>query len=455
MTWHLKGQPHKVQIEAFKRAARRNGFAYFMEMGLGKTATTLNEMVEAGAEHDAYVVLCPNSMKQVWAEEAETWGLPYKVMVWPKVATCMAANQGNTLLIMNWEALLGKGGQYLHRYMRDRSIYLAGDESIFIKNPRAKRTKVFLSLVEMVKTVRLLSGKPIVNSPLDIWAQLRAIGAPVSRNPYAFRNHFCVMGGWQGKQIVGAQNQEELARVIAGHSFQATKAEWTDLPEKIYTRREYEMTKDQARYYKTMMDDFMVELESGAVTAPMVVTQLNKLQQIASGFIYKEDGRGTPILGKAEPPKIALVKEILEEVNGKVIIFVKYRFSGEMLAEAFEQEGVVTLRGGQSREEQKAAMDAFNKDDGVRVCVAAVSSAKYGLTLLGSGGQPCHTTIYYENDFSLDTRAQSEDRNHRHGQRNAVTYIDLVGSPVERKVIKALQKKENLVKSLMGRKAAA
>ena len=452
MGWHLKGKPFDVQLAALKAARGKDGFAYFMEMGLGKTATTLNEMVETSMEHDAYVVLCPNSMKQVWADEAEAWGAKFDIQVWPRINT--SHQERGTLLIMNWEALLSKGGQYLYAYMFNRSIYVAGDESIYIKNPRAKRTKVFLELITMAKTVRLLSGKPIVNSPLDIWAQLKAVGARTFRNPFAFRNHFCVMGGWQGKQIVGARNEEELSALIDSVSFRATKAEWTDLPEKLYARREYEMTKTQARLYKGMLDNFMIELENEAVTAPMVITQLGKLQQIASGFIYKEDGGGEPLF--KGNPKIDLVKEILEEVNGKVIVFVKYRFSGGMLEEALEPYGVVTLRGGMTRDEQKEAMAAFNGNDDIRICIAAVSSAKYGLTLLGTSERPCHTTIYYENDFSLDARAQSEDRNHRHGQKWPVTYIDLVGSPVEKKVIKALQKKENLVKALIGdgRKAA-
>jgi SNF2 family DNA or RNA helicase len=445
MKWLLKGKPYKVQQAALDAADGREGFGYFLDCGLGKTATALAEFVYLlnTGEVDCMVVICPNSMKSTWKNEAREWDVGrLPISIWPETPEHL-----NFLFVMNYEATITKGGEELQKIMKGKKVYLVLDESIHIKNPRAKRTKRLLFLSGMAARVRVLSGEPIVQSPLDIWAQLRFIRVAVRPNPYAFRNKFCKMGGWQGKQIVGTKNEELLNNIINRHSFKARKEDWTDLPERLYATRHYEMTKEQSDAYKEMLSDFMLELKEGIITAPMAITQMGKLQQISSGFILNQNDRHD-IVSVDKNPKIKIIEEFIEENPTKILIFCHFKKSVEDLAKHFSGYCAV-LRGGMTPDEIDTELGVFNKTN-IPLGICQTASAKYGLTLLGMPNMPCHNSIYYENTFSLDARIQSEARNHRHGQHYPVTYTDLVGSPIEAKVIKALQKKHDIAKAIMG-----
>ena len=202
--WHLKGTPYAVQTKALDKANGRRGFAFFMEMGLGKTATAYNEFLDLYSMDlvEVMVIVCPQSLKEVWATEAEEWEVPIKVDIWPAVPN------SPTVLAINYEAILGKGGKFLEKILQNSKVYLVLDESIHVKNPQAKRTKRMIKLSAEAEYVRILSGAPIVKSPLDIWGQFRCIGQLVGKNQYAFRNRFCVMGGYLGKQIVGLETKK-------------------------------------------------------------------------------------------------------------------------------------------------------------------------------------------------------------------------------------------------------
>lgn len=429
---------YDVQEEALNRAAGRKGYGYWLEMGMGKTLVCLTEFNDLLLQDkvDCMIVLCPNSLIGVWKEEIERHAFPYPTGVY----TAPDAGVG----IWNYESIIARAGDELIRIIKERRVYVVLDESVAIKNPRAKRTKRLLSVAEHMDYVRCLSGAPIVQSPFDAWAQLRVLGCgDINPNPFGFRNRYCVMGGWQGKQIVAAKNIDQLNEIMSTWGFIAKKKDWLDLPEQLYSTRQYTMTELQQKHYDEMRRHLFTMVEDEAVSVQMAVHQLGKMQQIASGFVMDETSKARHIPGKN--PKLELLKEIVGELDSKVIVFTAYRYSTEMLAREFTCPFIM---GGMSEADIKANKNWFNAD-GAKVFVAQVASGKYGLTLLGTEEMPCHTSIYYENTYSLDARIQSEARNHRHGQHYPVTYIDMVGSAVERKIIAALQRKADLAKTIM------
>ena len=438
--WHLKGTPYTVQTKALDKAGGRRGFAFFMEMGLGKTATAYNEFINLYSIDmvDSMIVICPQSLKEVWATEAEEWEVPIPVNIWPH------HHHSPKILAINYEAIIAKGGGYVEQLLKNNKVYLVLDESIHVKNPKAKRTKKIIGLTAHATYVRILSGAPIVKSPLDIWGQFRCIGELVGRNQYAFRNHFCVMGGYLGKQIIGARNQEELTELIDAHSFRARKCEWTDIPDTLNTTRNYVLRGDQLKQYDTMRKDLVLNIKDEVITAPMVITQMMKLQQISSGFIIDEQGDTINLVKEKDNPKLNLVEEIVEEINTKVIIFAFYRRSISLLMERFSADKSACLIGDQSEESQKIEKEHFNNSDECPVMIAQLTAGKYGHTLLGTKNMPCHTTIFYENNYDLDARVQAEARNHRHGQNYPVSYVDLIGTQLDKKVVFALQKKQQM-----------
>lgn len=447
MNWLLKGEPYEVQAEAIRKAAGRRGFGFFMEMGLGKTATAYAEFANLLESDlvDTMVVVCPQSLKQVWVDEAEEWELGYGVETWPKPREDVPWH----VLAINYEALIGAGGRYLDNFMgnplRDNRVYLVMDESIHVKNPRAKRTKRMIALAAKAEYVRVLSGAPIVQSPLDLWGQMRCIGELKGVNPYAFRNRFCSMGGYMGKQIVGARNEEELTGIIEDHSFRAKKSNWTNLPEMLFNIRNYNLTGEQSRQYLEMKDQLVLNVKDEVITAPMVITQMMKLQQISSGFVIDEQGSTIELVEEKNNPKLKLTSEIVEELDSKVIIFAFYKNSIKMLTELFD---CACITGNQSPDVQTSEKRSFNEGT-KKVMVAQLTAGKYGHTLLGTKEMPCHTSIFFENNYDLDARIQAEARNHRHGQHYPVTYVDLVGTQLDKKIVSALQKKQKMASAIV------
>ena len=434
---------YEVQKEALRRAEGKRGYGWWMDMGTGKTLTALIEFSELANRNlvDLMIVICPNSLIGTWEDEVKKYDVPFPAYIRQTDGVRIGIS------LFNYESIIAKAGDEIVKAIKSRRVYLVLDESVAIKNPRAKRTKRLLSVIDKATYVRCLSGAPIVQSAFDAWAQLRAIDAPVNPNPYGFRNKYCVMGGWQGKQVVGIKNKESLNKLMTGYGFIAKKSDWTDLPEQLYTDRNYEMDTKQAAAYKDMYQTFIVQLqEDRFVSVQMAIHQMLKLQQISSGYIIDETGKVQSLVTKN--PKVMLAREIIDEIPGKAIIFTAYRHSVSILRNEFRKDGYAYLMGGMTKDEIEEQKDRFNNGD-AKVFIAQVASGKYGLTLLGTADMPCHTTIFFENTYSLNDRIQAEARCHRHGQHYPVTHIDLIGTPIDKKIIRALQKKLELASIIM------
>lgn len=446
--WELSGTPHKVQTEANRRARGRPGFAYFMEMGLGKSATVLNEfkiLLKEG-KVDGMAIVCPNSIKQDWESQIKQWGLTQPILVWPKIEELIP--QGDFILIFNYEAFSAgtcRGYIFIEKICKQKNIFLVLDESTQIKNYMSKRTRKLLALSPLAPYKRILSGAPVIQGPQDLWPQLRFIGAIPSMRYHAFRNRYCKMGGWMGKQIVGQSNEMELSNILEDWGFRARKDVWTDLPEKIYQTRYVEMTKEQKKIYKEMSENLLVYINGECIEANQIITQLIKLQQISSGFLIREDQKIIQIT--CCPPKVLAIEEIIDQITGKALIFTHFRYSLSLLENHFKASfNPAILCGGMSQEEIAHQKHRFSTDSACRAFIIQTQTGKYGHTLLGgqSYEDRCSTTIFYENSYSLDARLQAEDRNHRYGQDRAVVYVDLVSSKVEAQAILALKNKANV-----------
>lgn len=453
MTWPLKHEPYEVQARALVQSAGKAGFAYFMEMGLGKTATLIADFLRARAngEADVLVVVAPFSLLRNWAKEVAYWPLEsLSYAVWPET------KEGADVYVINYEAFAvggARGLTFLQDLCDKRKVMIGLDESTQIKNYQSVRTKALLSVSRSAALTRVMSGAPLIQGPQDLWAQLKFIGVLYGINYFQFRNKYCVLGGFKGKQIVGPnrENAAQLSDLIAANGIRAKKKDWLDIPEKTYYARPVKLSPAYARVYKDMLSNLLIEVgDNKEVSADMAITLMLKLQQISSGFVHDDEG----VAHRIEGPNAKLnelISIIDMEVDTKVIIPVYFRESQALVCEALEKAGIPFVRivGGMSPEEIEIEKHKFNNDDAVRVAVAQTSSQKYGHTLLGSENVPCHTTIFYENTYSLDDRLQMEDRNHRIGQRHPVNCIDLPCSPTEEKVIKALQNKESVAKVIV------
>lgn len=253
-----------------------------------------------------------------------------------------------------------------------------------------------------------------------------------------------------GKQVIGHLNADALGQKMGAVSWQAKKIDWLeDCPEKLYTHRTFKMLPEQQRHYVDMFDHMVVEIqEDEYITVEQAAHKYMKLQQISSGFMYDEERETRMLMEPKKNPKLQLLLETLEGIDTKVIVFAFFKPTVAMLVEELK---CPTIMSGMSPDEIRKAKDAFNGDPEVQTIVCQVDSGKYGHTLLGTPLRPCFTTIFFENNYSLDARIQSEDRNHRKGQGNDhVLYIDFIGPPIEAHVMKMLQAKNDMSNYIMG-----
>jgi SNF2 family DNA or RNA helicase len=451
-----------VQRAALEASAGRLGFGYFMEMGLGKTIVSYKDFLRAVKDGEVHrkVVVCPNSFKGGWRDEAQKWGLPVNVHVFhsgntaDNLAFLKRSFNEPPVLILNYEAIRSESTQdYIMNYIKGRNAWITFDESIQLKTHNSNQTRAALALAKNFKYRRILTGKPITQGPHDLWGQLRAIGELDRRNYYSFKTAFCRMGGFRMKQVIGAQNESILSELVNPHVFRATKSDWTDLPPKLYSQREYELPTNMRKMYHQMESDFVLWLEDGDnVSVDQAITKYIKLAQISSGFIIRENGSVEELVTPMSNPRVQLLKEIIErEVVGKVVVCYQHRYTLSILSNILANYNPAILQGNMEETSIREQKDRFNNEPKCRVLIAQIRASKYGHTLIG-GPEPenrCSTMIFFENTYSLDDRSQVEDRIHRHGQTaDSCLYIDMFGTSLDFRVNRALQRKESVYKAI-------
>jgi SNF2 family DNA or RNA helicase len=277
---------------------------------------------------------------------------------------------------------------------------------------------------------------------------------------YAFRNRYAIMknhnfGGRRVQLIVAYQKLDELASILKDFSYRVLKEECLDLPPKVYIKREIELSKDQLQAYSTMKSAALALLKGKMATAPHVLTQMMRLHQITCGHLKNDDGTITEIKNN----RIKELLKVLEDTNGKVIIWANYIHDIENIVKAistakdedqqliYGSKSVVQYYGGTSTADRADAITKFQDlNSEVKFFVGNAQTAGYGITLTAAS-----TVIYYSNGYDLEKRLQSEDRAHRIGQEKSVTYIDFIApKTVDEKIVKALRNKINIASQVMG-----
>ena len=476
VNYKYKLKPFDHQIDALEYGWDRPEFGLFMEMGTGKSKVLIDNMgmLYLDGQIDFALVIAPKGVYRNWVAkeipEHMSDDIPHRVIRWvsgpnkkqqEEMRSVKDKFDGLTIFVMNVEAYSSLKGQKAGAWMAGalgaRGM-IAIDESTTIKNHKAKRTKALMKIAAGFKYRRLLTGSPVTKSPMDIYSQCEFLrpGLLGFESYYAFQGRYAVvqrrtMGAAAFQQIVGFRNLDELTQRIDMFSFRVLKKDCLDLPDKIYTARYVGMTTQQFQMYEQIRRHAMVLLDSGEMsTAPAVITQMLRLQQIMSGHLKTDDGDMLYFPSK----RMEALEEIINEHNGKAIIWSRFRYDiiqiTEMLNKKFGQGCAVSYFGDTSDDDRAAAVLNFqNPDHPLKFFVGNPATAGYGLTLTEA-----NLVVYYANDFNLETRIQSEDRAHRIGQKNNVTYIDLIceGS-IDERIVKALRAKIDIGAKVLGEDA--
>jgi SNF2 family DNA or RNA helicase len=290
-----------------------------------------------------------------------------------------------------------------------------------------------------------MTGSPITKSPMDLYTQCEFLSPELlgHKSFFSFQYEYAIikrrnLGSYSFNQIVGYKNLKELNGLLDNFSFRVRKQDCLDLPDKVYTKRVVELTPEQAKMYNDLKKIALGICDEGTVTPTTILTQLLRLQQVCSGHVKLDDGS----LKTFPSAKIKELEAVVEEIDGKAIIWANFTHDIEsieqLLQKMYGDDSVVSYYGATSVDQRDYAMSAFQSPDSpVRFFVGQPRTGGYGLTLTQAS-----TVIYYSNSYDLEVRLQSEDRAHRIGQVNKVTYIDIIAEKtVDEKVLLALRSK--------------
>tara|TARA_R100001443_G_scaffold30122_1_gene43633 strand:- start:1296 stop:2759 length:1464 start_codon:yes stop_codon:yes gene_type:complete len=469
---NFKKKPFAHQEKALATADGKLEFGYFMEMGTGKSKVLIDELaiLHLQKKINFALIIAPKGVYSNWVRkeipEHMSTDISHRTIQYFSSANKSQLEHmrsvgqqfdGLTLFVMNVESFSTvkgqKTGQYLQRMFGKYGL-IAIDESTTIKNHKAKRTKALLKISKNFAYRRILTGSPITKSPVDIFSQSEFLrpGLLGFESFYGFQNKYAIMetgyNGYHNREystIVGFRNLDDLSNRLLKWSYRALKKDCLDLPDKLYTSRNVPLTPEQKRMYKSIEEEAYYMFESGDLTtAPAIITQMLRLQQVLSGHLRTEEGE----LQMFPTYRIDALQEVLNEHDGKAIIFSRFRYDIENIVKTLPNAGA--YYGGTTDQERQLLIDEFQNPDGnIQYFVGNPQTAGYGLTLTQA-----NLIVYYANDFNLETRMQSEDRAHRIGQTKNVTYVDLITpNTIDEKIVEALRNKIELGAKALGEKA--
>jgi SNF2 family DNA or RNA helicase len=491
LDFQFKTIPFDHQKKAFMLSMDAEYYGYFMEMGTGKTKVVIDNGAYLFAKNkiNCLMILAPNGVHSQWIREQ----LPTHMPEWCSYDSYIyrASDKNSlkeidkifkndikpddqllklTVVAFNIDALSNeKGRKYIDKFLRTFRCMMVIDESVRIKTPGSLRAKAAMKFSAQAPYRRIMSGAPVTKGYEDLYSQLKFLHPDVLgfNSFYTFRNYHCIMGGFESRQIVGYRPNaiKELEEKIAAYTFRVTKKECLDLPDKIYMKRIVELTPEQEELYDKLEDELAIDMRNlknikdssdpsvhaEADTALMsAITRMLRMQQVTCGhFVIESEDKDKKKQEIIDLPskRIDTLMECVHEAQGKIIIGSRFIHDLKKISRRLNDEGIQhrTYHGEVTGKDRELAIEAFRNNPDVKVFLAQPASGGTGLNLAVAD-----TVIYFSNDFNADTRWQSEDRAHRIGQKNNVTYIDFVSvGTMDEEILESLRNKKNLADALL------
>ena len=469
MNYKFKTKPFDHQMTALEKSWNKETFAYFMEMGTGKTKVLIDNMAMLydKGKIDGALIVAPKGVIKTWYEQEIPTHLPDHIekltVLWQanitksqqdKLDSLFAVEETLHILIMNVESFsTEKGKDFAFKFLNSHKALMAIDECTTIKNPSAKRTKNITYLGEKAKYRRIMTGSPVTKNPLDLFSQCNFLSPWLLdfTSFYAFRNRYAEMKtinvSGRSIQIVNKfQNLGELSETLKEFSYRVLKEDCLDLPPKTWTKRHITLTPEQKKLYEEMKKQAFAHMNGKVTSTVTVLTQLMRLHQITCGHFTADDGTTQGIASN----RMGELMNVLDELEGKAIIWANYQYDIINIVKAVEKVhgpgSIVHYYGLTPQDQRQDNIKKFQNDDKCRFLVGTPHTGGYGITLTAA-----NTVIYYSNGYDLEKRLQSEDRAHRIGQKKPVTYVDIIAEDtIDDKIVDALRKKINIASEVLG-----
>jgi len=357
MNYKFKTKPYEHQLKALEKSWEKSYFAYFMEMGTGKSKVLLDNiaMLYDQGKINGALIVTPKGVIGTWYDQEIPIHLPdhieNEIVLWQanitkgqskKLGNLFKTGEELHILIMNVEAFsTRKGVDFAVKFLSCHNSLMAIDESTTIKNPDAKRTKSICKLSPSAKYRRILTGSPVTKSPLDLYKQCDFLEPELLGHTsyYSFRARYAVMntanfGGRSIQIVTGYKHLAELAEKLKVFSYRVLKDDCLDLPPKTFMKRIVKLTPAQEKVYKQMKHLALAEMEGKQMTTATVLTQLMRLHQITCGHFTADDGTIKDISNN----RLDELLDVLDEVEGKVVIWAHYQHDVQCIIERIRKE---------------------------------------------------------------------------------------------------------------------
>jgi SNF2 family DNA or RNA helicase len=442
--WSGQYTPFKAQIDTAEFLTLHPRAYVLNGMGTGKSISSLwtFDYLKKMGVLNRLLVVCPlSTMERTWADEVFRHfpHLDYAVLHGDRKKRLKMLAQPADVYIVNHDGL-----QIIAKDLANRSdinIIISDEIAQAARNASTDRWKVLNSVINLQQDGKRwcwgMTGTPTPNAPTDAWAQCRLV-TPSTVPRYFGRFKDLVMKQVNNFLWVPRPNATDTVHEVMRPAIRFSREECVDLPPCLFQTRHVEMTAQQKKAYTEMLTKLKFEVAAGQVLAVNEAVKASKLVQIACGAAYDSDGTSVQL---DAAPRLTVVKEIIDESEGKVIVFVPFVSAVEKVSEYLKGEGVSVecIYGEVSKAERDRIFGAFQKTDEPRVLVAQPAAMSHGLTLTAA-----NTIIWYAPIFSNDIYEQACARITRPGQTMSQLIVNIEGSPIEQKTYDRLRNKQKM-----------
>jgi SNF2 family DNA or RNA helicase len=433
--WPGKHKPMSHQRETAAFFTMHQKCFCFSEPGTGKTASAIwaaDFLMQQGIIRRVLIV-CPVSiMNAAWRNDLFTFAMHRRV----DVAYGSAAKRRKVIqsdaefVIMNFE-----GVQIMEADLIAGGFDLVViDEASAYQNVQTQRWKAMNRIIGPDTWLWMMTGTPAAQGPDHAYGLAKLVNPTAVPRFYNAFKDMVLYKITNFKWGVKGNAAETVHRVLQP-AIRHTKAECLDLPDMVYVKRDVPMTPQQKRFYEKLRKDLLMQAAGENVTAGTAAVAMTKLLQISSGSVYTDDKN---VLQFDIGSRYTVLREVLAETPRKVIVFVPFRNAIEMLEGQLTKDGVScrVVSGAVSAADRTEIFRAFQNEPDPRVLVVQPQAAAHGVTLTAAD-----TIVWWGPTASLEIYEQANARIHRKGQAHKCTIVQLVGSPVERRIYDLLDSK--------------
>lgn len=450
----FKTKPWEHQKQAFLKSCYKEKYALFMEQRTGKTKLALDTAAYLweNKKINMLVVVAPNIVHNDWLMEGCKVHLkcPYIGFAWSSSKNKIEVEEVSHyfydttnklgVFTINKEAINTASGMEVLRYvLKYYKCLLVVDESHNFKNPHAKSTGTLLVAAKKVPYVRILSGTPIGNSLVDLYSQLKLLDEKIlGYSSFSSFRRFCEDYPAKAKEYIYYKIKKYFIRVTLRECFK-------DIPPMMDIIIKYKMTDKQKSIYKEIIDNnFIMDSKDTTLFKNIII----KLQQVVSGYYIDTEGTEVEIVEGNKNPKIIALNELIEKVEGKIIIWTKFKKEVKDIAKNLDNKyKYVIYTGEQSTEEKLFAKTQFKTNPDIKIIIINIQSGAEGLTL-----PEADTSIYYSNTYSYLKRDQSEKRFITGENNNPKTCYNLCSiGTLDSRILYLLKRKKQLSKEMIDR----